>query len=68
MFLTTVAVACLAFGLYAGKRRASGCGWYAIVRELANGAWAIAVKAWNLVSEPFRRDGGGPDAGELAMS
>ena len=68
MLLITVAVACMAFGLYAGKRRANGCGWYSIACELAKGAWDLAARAWNFVSRPFRKDGGGPDAGDLATA
>lgn len=63
MLLIVVAVACLAFGLYAGKRRANGVGWNAIACELAKGARDIVAQAWDVVSGPFRKDRGGPDEG-----
>ena len=46
MLVCLVGVACLAFGLYAGKRRAKGMSWKAISGEL-----------WEKMSGPFRADG-----------
>lgn len=56
MITFIVAMACLAIGLYAGKRRANGSSWHDIAYELSKGACDLAVNAWNAVSSPFKRD------------
>lgn len=66
MILTVaVSVACLEFGLYAGKRRAVGLGWYAIACELAKGIWDCAAKVCGVILWPFRK-GKKPEAEEAS--
>lgn len=63
MIVLTVAFACLAVGLYAGKRRAGGLGWYEIACEMVKGFIDVIAKVWGFVSWPFRKEKKG-DAGE----
>ena len=56
MLTAMVSVACLAIGLYAGKRRAKGSGWKEIACELAKGARDVAEIAWRKATWPFRRE------------
>lgn len=54
--IIVVGLACMAFGLYAGKRRADGTSWYMIASELTS-------SAWRLVSNPFKKGRGGGSCG-----
>ncbi len=46
----------MAFGLYAGKKRAKGKTWKEVGIDLARDSWRNAKSAWNKVAEPFRRE------------
>lgn len=46
--LAIVGVSCMAFGLYAGKRRAEGLGWARIVSDLSSDFWRI-------LTDPFKK-------------
>lgn len=46
----------MAFGLYAGKKRAKGETWKEVCIDLARDSLRNAKSAWNKVAEPFRRE------------
>ena len=46
----------MAFGLYAGKKRAKGKTWKEVGIDLAGDLWRNAMSACNKVAEPFRRE------------
>ena len=46
----------ISLGLYAGKRRAKGMGWFAIVRDLFRDFGRTATSVWRWLSYPFRKE------------
>lgn len=46
----------MAFGLYAGKKRAKGQTWREVIIDLAMDLWRNAKSAWNKASVLFRRE------------
>lgn len=54
----------MAFGLYAGKKRAKGETWRQVAVDLSKDVWRNAVAAYDKVAEPFRR--GKPESDEQA--
>ena len=64
MLLLFVSVSCLAFGLYAGKRRAVGMGWHEIACEVAVCLCGLVKKAWQALSWPFAKDKTDGSAGD----
>ena len=55
MMVAAGLVAGVAFGLYAGKRRAHGDSWSRISHDLCDDTIGIAKSAWTKVSAPFRK-------------
>ena len=48
--------ACLAFGLYAGKKRAAGRSWGGILSDLTRAIRFAIVNAWKKASYPFKKE------------
>lgn len=48
--------ACLAFGLYAGKKRAAGRSWGGILSDLTRAIHFAVVNAWKKASYPFKKE------------
>lgn len=57
IILTAMAcIACLAFGLYAGKRRERGMGWLAIAIDMMKGVFSAAAETLKWAYGPFRKE------------
>lgn len=56
MWNVLILVIGMAFGLYAGKKRAKGQTWREVSIDLAMDLWRNAKSAWNKAAEPFRRE------------
>lgn len=54
MWHVLILVTGIAFGLYAGKKRAKGKTWNEVGIDLAGDLWRNAVSAYNKVAETFR--------------
>ena len=51
-----IGAACLALGLYSGKKRAKGEGWSEITSDLWNDTCHNVKMAWGKVSSPFKME------------
>lgn len=49
-------IVCLAFGLYAGKRRERGMGWIAIAIDAVNDSFATFAEVLKWAYGPFRKE------------
>ena len=61
-----VGLMCMSIGLYAGKRRAKGLGWFQIYCEMAKGVWHMLERVILFISKPFSKefDDGEDDEGK----
>ena len=53
MMYVVVGFACMAFGLYAGKKRAKGDEWFAILKCLVSDLVSFARAAWDKTAGIF---------------